>query len=77
MARNFVLVRGSYTRYFVIVYVYQFCQLQAIFSARLKKNSAVYEKFWLQTFSTAEIFLGPQLCFAAGILSGLATLMFR
>jgi hypothetical protein len=37
---------------------------------------AADEKFQLQIFSTTEIFLSPKLCFAAGILAGLATLMF-
>jgi hypothetical protein len=40
------------------------------------KNSAEDENFWLQIFSTAEIFLSPKLCFVAGISAGLATLMF-
>jgi hypothetical protein len=76
MARNFVLVRGSYTRYFVIVYDYQCCQLQAnIFCQIKRKIQAFTKKIWVADFLYAEIFLGPQLCFAAGIL--LATLMFR
>jgi hypothetical protein len=38
MAHNFVLVRGSYTWYFVIVYVYQCCQLQANIFCQIKKE---------------------------------------
>jgi hypothetical protein len=37
------------------------------FRPNLEKNSATDEKFWLQIFSTTEIFLSPKLCFAAGI----------
>jgi hypothetical protein len=42
----------------------------------LEKNSAADEKFLLQIFSTAEVFLSPKVCFAAGISAGLATLLF-
>jgi hypothetical protein len=41
-----------------------------------EKNSSADEKFRLQIFSTAEIFLSPKLCFAGGISARLATLMF-
>jgi hypothetical protein len=37
---------------------------------------AADEKFWLQIFSTREIFPSPKLYFAVGISAGLATLMF-
>jgi hypothetical protein len=46
------------------------------FRPDLVKNMAKDEKFWLQIFSTAEIFLSPNLCFAAGISAGLVKLMF-
>jgi hypothetical protein len=47
-----------------------------IFLARLREKFSADEKFLLQIFSTAEIFLNPKLCFAMGISAGLATLMF-
>jgi hypothetical protein len=38
MAHNFVLLGGSHTRYFVIVYVYQYCQLQANIFCQIKRK---------------------------------------